>query len=114
MGTRKDVGMIWWLDFYLFGNGWGIASPHCDDAFLWLSGRFYHWFGGLGAQLTSFEWFTPKPGTERILAGKRFRVFSVSRCGPRVMVSWALTPAVKEYPEVAALKKHLQEWGHGL
>lgn len=82
--------MIPWLDFRIFGNGYGLAQPHYDGPFYWLSGRFYHWIGGLGAQLESFEWRAPLPGAEREIAGRTFRVLNTSRRGPRVIVSWGM------------------------
>jgi hypothetical protein len=79
-----------WLDFLIFGNGKGMKSPCCDDVFYWLNGRLYTWIGGFGAQLRSFEWFAPKAGTRRRLAGRDFVVFSVSRSWIRVDVTWAV------------------------
>ena len=88
-----------WLDHLLFGNGHGMASPHCDDVMYWLvdtkdgrsngKGRLYRWIGGHGAQLESFEWTVPAPGTRRRLAGREFRPFSATRRLCRVEVSWA-------------------------
>lgn len=106
--------MIFWLDWKLFGNGYGMASPFCDDVFYWLSGRFYRWAGGLGAQLHSIEWFAPKAGTRRKLFGHEFVVFQVRRKWIRVEVSWALARGVKEYSEVKALEQQLKAWGIGL
>ena len=105
---------MFWLDWKLFGNGRGMASPFCDDVFYWLGGRFYRWVGGFGAQLQSIEWRTPKPGTRRYLIGEEFVVFSAARRWIRVEVSWALVKRPKEYAEVIALQKRLQAWGHGL
>lgn len=68
-----------WLDHKIFGNGHGLASPYFDDRFYWLSGRLYHWIGGLGAQLNSFEWRHPKPGEERTICGRKFRPFNSRR-----------------------------------
>ena len=68
-----------WLDHKIFGNGNGLSSPYFDDRFYWLSGRLYHWIGGFGAQLTSFEWRHPKPGEERTLCGRKFRPFNSHR-----------------------------------
>lgn len=82
--------MLPWLDFKLFGSGYGLGAPHCDQTFYFLSGHFYTWIGGLGAQLHSIQWFTPLPGERRIIKGIVFRPFNVSRCGPRVMVSWSM------------------------
>ena len=91
-----------WLDHIIFGNGWGTSSPFFDKRYYWLvdtlrkdrhgrNGNLYRWIGGLGAQLGSFEWRTPRPGTRRKLAGKEFVVFNTSRRWLRVDVSWALT-----------------------
>jgi hypothetical protein len=105
--------MSFWLTWKLFGNGRGLASPYLDDVFYWLDGRFYHWIGGLGAQLASFEWTAPKAGTRRKLLGKEFVVFIARRRFLLVEVSWALTPQVHDYAEVEALRKTLLEWRHG-
>lgn len=102
-----------WLDFKIFGNGWGLASPHFDDVFYWLDGRFYHWLGGLGAQLESFEWTAPRPGTTRELVGEKFRVFQTRRRWLRVRCSWAVDREVRDFSEVRQLKRRLQEWGSG-
>lgn len=89
-----------WLDHLIFGNGHGLCSPYFDNTFYWLvdtsngrgggKGRLYTYSGGLGAQMRSMEWKTPKAGTRRQLAGVTFTVFSVTRCGPRVEVAWAM------------------------
>ncbi|MPZ19523.1 MAG: hypothetical protein GEV06_16625 [Luteitalea sp.] len=112
---------MFWLDWKLFGNGCGMASPFFDDAFYWLhdggpayrGGRFYRWFGGFGAQMHSVEWFAPKAGTRRRLFGHDFVVFSTHRKWLRVEVSWALVRGVGEYSDVGALRQSLQTWGHG-
>lgn len=106
--------MTFYLDWKLFGNGHGMASPYCDDVFYWLSGRFYRWFGGLGAQLSSIEWFAPPAGTRRRLFGHEFVVFRTSRKLVRVEVSWELAGGVRDFAHVTELKTQLQAWGHGL
>ncbi|ARQ95389.1 hypothetical protein [Bradyrhizobium phage BDU-MI-1] len=95
-----------WLDHKIFGNGYGMATPYWDGVFYWLSGALYTWIGGLGAQLTSFQWRHPLPGEERKLGGETFRPFHSRRqflwlfrdsCCPiptpicRVSVSWTAT-----------------------
>lgn len=97
--------MIVWLDHLIFGNGHGLASPYCDSHFYWLNGEVYHWIGGHGAQLASFQWTHPKPGERRIIRGVEFQVFRSDRkwltVGPgglrlfplpiaRVEVTWAM------------------------
>ena len=99
--------MMNWIDFHLFGNGHGMAPPYWDGTFYWLAGDLYYWSSGCGAQLYSFGWRTPLPGTERRLFGHTFRVFSVSRCGPRVMIAWGHAPAVRNFAEVARLKQDM-------
>jgi hypothetical protein len=91
------------LDWLLFGNGFGMASPYHDDVFYWLAdtsherdlkgshSRFYRWIGGLGAQLDSYEWRRPPAGTRRCLFGHEFVVFQTSRSFLRVRCSWAVT-----------------------
>lgn len=116
--------MIFWLDWKLFGDGRGLASPYFDDAFYWLKdmsdgdrkkakGRFYTFSAGLGAQLQSIEWLAPKAGTRRILFGQEFVVFSVSRNGPRVRVAWRAV-GVNSVEDVRQLHEKLRVWRHGL
>lgn len=92
--------MLTTLDFWLFGNGHGLAQPYFDGRFFWLvntaegrergRGRLYTFFGGHGAQLRSIEWFLPHPGERRRLAGESFTVFQAHRKGPRVEVAWCM------------------------
>lgn len=89
--------MTFWLDWKLFGNGHGMASPYFDDTFYWLHdggagkrGAWYRSGGGLGAQLFSVQWTMPKPGERRKLSGYDFVVFRANRKGPRVEVAWSL------------------------
>lgn len=107
-----------WLDWRLFGNGRGMASPYWDDAFYWLDGHFYQWIGGLGAQLQSHEWFAPKAGTRRRLIGEEFVVFQTRRKGPRVEASWALTQMPSnldaQNARIAELYERLKSWRHGV
>lgn len=102
-----------WLDFALFGNGYGLGQPYFDGVFYWLVdretkvGRFYTFAHGFGAQLHSIEWFTPKPGTRRKLKGREFVVFSAWRYGPRVQVSWAMTRMPSDLNEKNAAIRQL-------
>jgi hypothetical protein len=110
-----------WLDFKIFGNGWGLKSPLFDDTFYWLvdtadkerherNGRFYKWSGGFGAQLSSFEWRVPAPGTRRRLFDRDFRVFQAHRRGLRVDCSWAIAQSnCPSAEEIRELKRQLQE-----
>lgn len=93
--------MIPWLDFKMFGSGRGLAQPFFDGRFYWLvdtfqkerdgrNGQFYKFFGGLGAQLTSFQWTHPKAGDRRRLANREFAVFRSRRSWVRVEVSWTM------------------------
>lgn len=88
------------LDFWIFGNGWGLAQPHCDGRFYWLNdttahhkrtATFYTTIGGFGAQLRSFQWTHPRAGERRRLCGHDFVVFQSHRRWMRVEVSWAMT-----------------------
>lgn len=81
--------MILWLDHLIFGNGHGLATPYFDGRFYWLSGRLYTFSGGLGAQLTSYEWRHPKAHERRILCGREFKPFHSRRSWLRVRISWA-------------------------
>lgn len=83
--------MILWLDHLIFGNGYGLASPHCNQRFYWLNDQLYTFSPGLGAQFQSFQWRHPKPGERRQLAGHEVVAFNSSRMWCRVRVSWALT-----------------------
>lgn len=80
-----------WFDWMLFGNGKGMKSPYFSDIFYWIDGHFYQWIGGSGAQLCSREWRMPNPGTRRTLLENEMVVYTASRKGPRVSVSWRLT-----------------------
>lgn len=79
-----------WLDHLIFGNGRGLGSPHWDQRFYWLSGRLYTFMPGFGAQLHSFQWTHPRAGERRRLSGRDYVVFSSTRRGLRVAVSWSL------------------------
>lgn len=71
--------MIVWLDHKIFGNGYGMASPYFDGKFYWLSGQFYTFMHGFGAQLHSYQWRHPKAGEERKLSGRCYRPFHSHR-----------------------------------
>ncbi len=107
-----------WLDWKLFGNGRGMASPYFDDVFYWLDGRFYRWIGGLGAQLESHEWRVPAPGTRRKLAGHEFVVFQASRRWLRVSASWQLArlpnDLAGQHTAIDQLRSDLTKWRHGV
>lgn len=94
--------MIIWLDHFIFGNGNGVGAPFCDQKYYWLvdthnkernekNGQIYTYWPGFGAQLHSFQWFHPRPGEKRHLAGHEFTAFSSMRHGLRVAVSWSIT-----------------------
>lgn len=93
------------LDFLIFGHGYGLSQPYFDGRFYWLvdtsrgreagRGALYTFLAGHGAQLTSRQWFHPKPGEQRTLIGRKFRPFNSSRRWLRVEVSWA-TPLPKD------------------
>lgn len=84
--------MIPWLDFKLFGNGYGMGCPVVAAHFHWLP--YHHRKGGAfflvkpyyGAQLYSFHWWVPKE--DIIVKGEKFSVLNHVRVGPRVMVAW--------------------------
>ncbi len=112
------------LDWFLFGNGYGMGSPYFDDTFYWLKdmschdrgkarGQMYRWGGGLGSQLNSCEWRAPRPQERRLLFGHQFQPFYVTRHGLRVDVSWELVGGVRDVEHVNELKNKLQNWnGH--
>lgn len=113
------------LDFWLFGNGRGIASPYHDDVLFWLAdthharnlrgrhSRLYRFSFGFGAQLCSFEWRAPPAGTYRCLFGKKFVINSARRRWLRVICYWAYTGKLDNVDDVRALRAALIEWGHG-
>jgi hypothetical protein len=76
------------LDFRIFGNGHGFGAPYSDQAFYWLSGDFYSFMHGFGAQLHSVQWTHPNAGERRSICGIEFRPFHSRRCWGRVMVAW--------------------------
>lgn len=115
------------LDQWIFGSGHGLKSPYFDDIYFWLvdtsasqgggkrsaaNGQRYTWIGGLGAQLRSFEWRTPKPGTRRLLAGREFVVFNASRRGLRVDVAWKLVDLPRPLDEANAAIRELSALLH--
>lgn len=102
--------MIVWLDHLIFGNGCGLGSPHFDKKFYWLGGKrgqLYHWIGGFGAQIGSFQWTHPKPGERRKLFGHEFTPFDSERCWLRVRVSWA-THGITDIQRLHLLKENLE------
>jgi|13_taG_2_1085334.scaffolds.fasta_scaffold289206_1 hypothetical protein len=117
-----------WITRKIFGNGHGTGLPYFNATAYWLvdtsnsrAGRFYTWIGGFGAQLNSFEWRCPAPGTRRVLAGMEFEVFCVTRgwvrdpwIGIKLFplmwsVSWQHTrlPRRDPLPAIRAMKKRL-------
>lgn len=107
--------MIVWLDQKIFGGGYGLRSPFCDDRYYWLGGKrgeLYTFIGGLGAQLQSFQWTHPKPGEERHLSGHTFRVFGSERSWLRVRVAWAATDLPRGAEALDSIRKLETELGH--
>lgn len=107
------------LDFWIFGNGRGLAMPSMDGKLYWLvnrntkRGEFYHWNGWFGSQIKSFQWTRPLAGEERILCGRRFRAMHSRRCWMRVCVAWAMNlpdDIDKANIELRLLQKQLGEW----
>lgn len=100
-----------WLDFLIFGNGYGLGAPSSDQAFFWLDGNLYTWIGGHGAQLRSFQWMHPRPGERRRLVGRDFEPFSSRRYGLRVDVSWRMVNFPRDLAEanaaIMALKREI-------
>lgn len=109
--------MIPVVDFWLFGNGKGLAAPGFSQTFYWLPyeidgkrfGSFYHWIGGFGAQLGSFQWTHPKPGERRLIKGREYYAYNSRRKNIRVSVSWATTLGSTDYSDVAAIKIELEK-----
>lgn len=100
--------MVLWLDHAIFGNGHGIRSPHWDNVFYWLSGELYTFFPGLGAQLTSWQWFKPAPGERRKLAGRDYVIWSAHRRWFRVECKWALARLPHDLNEANALLREVK------
>lgn len=108
LAGRRSMTMR--LDSAIFGGGFGLSQPHFDGVFYWISGRFYTWIGGFGAQLQSLEWLPPRAGTRRRLAGSEFVIFSVHRRWVKVRCSWALCQHMPiTIEELALLKKRLND-----
>ena len=83
-----------------------------DHAILVLDGRHYRWSGWFGCQLESMEWRRRPAGTEREIAGRKFRVFSTVRAGIRYRTTWALAICGSvDYcnEQIRALKSALRE-----
>lgn len=100
--------MIRPLDFWIFGNGHGLGAPFWDGRFYWLSGEFYTYSAGHGAQLTSFQWTHPKAGETRRLCGRDFVPFHSSRSWGRVRVSWSWTDLPDDIDEANAELRQLE------
>lgn len=100
--------MILWLDHKIFGDGFGLRSPHCDSRFLWLDGELYTFMAGLGAQLHSIQWTHPRPQEERRLGGLRFRPFHSRRSWGRVMVAWACQDLPRDMSEANAFLREME------
>jgi hypothetical protein len=77
------------IDFRIFGNGYGFAAPYFDQPFYWLSGDFYTFMHGFGAQLHSVQWTHPRAGERRNICGVEFRPLHSHRRWGRVMVAWS-------------------------
>jgi hypothetical protein len=83
------------IDFLIFGNGYGLGAPRCEQSFHWLkdtrTGKcaMYHEDGWFGAQLVSFQWFNPQVGERRRLLGREFVAVSARRRWLRVSISWS-------------------------
>jgi hypothetical protein len=110
--------MIIWLDHKIFGNGHGLKTPYFDDKFYWLkdtnTGRseLYHWIGGLGAQLASFQWRHARVGERRRIRGVEFEAFQSRRNLIRVEVSWRMVDMPdhdldREHAMIRAFKAHI-------
>lgn len=97
-----------WLDFLIFGNGHGIGAPAFPQTFTWYQGYFYSWIGGHGAQLQSFEWRVPLPGTRRRIAGREYEVFGATRGLIRSRVAWRLVGFPEDINEANALLPNLK------
>lgn len=101
-----------------FGDGFGIAQPHWDGVFYWLldqegkkRGCWYHWIGGFGAQLDSFEFRSPKPGETRKLFGHTFYIFGRPvRKLFVVRTTWAVSTKLKTNEDIRSLKENLNNW----
>ena len=105
---REGGHMILWLDFWLFGNGHGLKSPHFDDVFYWQNGRLYTWNGWYGSQLQSFQWRKPKPGETRFISGREFVVSERTRKWFRVRCTWRLKDLPRPLDGANVILRELQ------
>lgn len=62
-----------------------------NRTFYRIDGKLYDWFGWLGTQLVSREWFRPPAGTVREILGERFHVTRTERRGWLIKTHWALS-----------------------
>lgn len=106
-----------------FGNGYGLAAPYFEGEYHWLvdgsqekrRGAWYHWLGGFGAQLHSFEFRAPRAGEKRELFGHTFHIFQPpERRGLTVRTAWATDdPLAKTAEGLRELHQQLRDWrGH--
>ena len=102
-----------------FGSGFGLSIPYHTGKMYWIRndkhkkkpGAWYSWLGGFGAQLYSFEFFKPIAGTSRELFGHTFVIFSPpERRGFMYKITWNEDKNFKDYSEIEALKKELEDW----
>ncbi len=69
------------IDHSVFGNGYGLKSPRCDDIYYWLSNEIYTFSHGLGAQLHSSQWTHPRPGKSACWLAGSLLYFSLNGAG---------------------------------
>lgn len=115
--------MLLWLDHKIFGNGYGLSSPICDNRFFWLDGEMYTFMGGHGAQLHSIQWKHPRAGEERKLFGYKFRplhsnryflwlfrdtIFPIPTPICRVMVAWSRVDLPSDIDAANAALRQMQ------
>ncbi len=101
--------MIVCLDHAIWGNGHGMRSPSFDDRFYWLSGELYHFFPGLGAQLTSYQWRRPRAGERRMLGGREYGIWRTERRWGRVCCKWALCKLPEDLNAANALLRTIEQ-----
>ena len=67
------------------------------DVHFIFNGIRYRWNGWLGCQLESYEWFTPRVGTRRLLnfnngsAPTEVVIFSTQRSGLKTRCTWSVS-----------------------
>lgn len=86
-----------WLDHLIFGDGYGLRSPSCDDVYYWVGGKLIVWSGGYGSQLNTFQWFKPNVEDRIKVCGYEMRPFLSQR--GRFPLRWRVSWCFVSHPD---------------